>query len=128
MAAAACAFGLVACQSTPEPTTAFPDTAFRATAPGDWDDIDAAVEIGGGQAEWVISHWWFESPSVRQYRLRDSLGTEARLRIVRADDSGPLQITATVGPLGDAAAESRLVDRVARRLGQLHGVDAAEVR
>ena len=117
LAAAACAFGLVACQSTPETTTAFPDTAFRATAPGDWDDIDAAVEIGGGQAEWVISHWWFESPSVRQYRLRDPLGTEARLNRPR-DDSGPLQITATVGPWAMPRRSARWWS-ITRRLGQL---------
>lgn len=121
-------FGLSACQSAPGTPSAFPDSAYRAAAQGDWDDIDAAVEIGGDQAEWVISNWWFDGPATRFYTLRSPLGTEALLRIRRTDDNGPLEITATVGPFGDAAAERRLVERVSRRLLQLHGVDAAEVR
>lgn len=128
LAAAACAFGLLACESAPGTATTFPDSALRASAAGDWDDVDAAVEIGGGQAEWVISHWWYEGPSARFYRLRNPLGTEALVRIARPERGDALDITATVGPFGDAAAEQRLVERIARRLGQLHGVDAAEIR
>lgn len=126
--AAAVLLGLWACASTPDSTPTFPDTAHRAAAPGDWDDIDAAVEIGGAQAEWVIAQWWYEGEATRFYRLRNALGAEALVRIGKPAQPGPLEITASIGPLGDAAAERTLVDRIARRLGQLHGVDAAEIR
>lgn len=126
--AAAVLLGLCACESAPPSTPPFPDSAHRAAAPGDWDDIDAAVEIGGGQAEWVITQWWYEGEATRFYRLRTPLGAEALVRIRKPDEQGPLEITASIGPLGDAAAERTLVDRIARRLGQLHGVDAAEIR
>lgn len=128
MLAAAVLHGLCACESAPLSNPPFPDSAFRAAAAGDWDDIDAAVEIGGGQAEWVIAQWWYEGAATRFYRLRNPLGTEALLRIRRPNELGPLEITASIGPLGDAEAERELVDRVSRRLGQLHGVDAAEIR
>jgi hypothetical protein len=127
-AAAAGILGLMSCQVAPETPTTFPVHAYRAEAPGDWEDIDAAVEIGAGQAEWVISNWWYEGAAARLYKLRNPLGTEALLRIRRTREDGPLEITATVGPFGDAAAEGRIVERVSRRLGQLHGVDAAEIR
>lgn len=126
--AAAVSWGLGGCASVPDSAPSFPDSAFRAAAPGDWDDIDAAVEIGGGQAEWVIAQWWSAGEATRFYRLRNPLGTEALLRIRKPAETGPLEITASIGPLGDAAAERTLVERITRRLGQLRGVDAAEIR
>jgi len=122
-----CSLLLVGCA-----TTSAPDSPFRADAPtsqhaGDWNDVDSAVIWGVNNAEWVIHRQWDVDAQTRLYELRNSEGVSAHLRLHRppANAIDQLEITATVGPIGDAAAERELISVVARRLNQLHGVEVA---
>jgi len=121
---------LAGCASESGPDLHFRPDATQAAARGDWDDIDSAVIWGANNAEWVIHRWWSVDESTRCYDLRNPAGTTASLRIRReANGSGDaLGLTASVGPLGDAAAEKRLIAVVERRLNQLHGVEVAELK
>lgn len=121
----------IGCASQSGPELTFRPDAARQELEGDWDDIDAAVLAGTNRTEWVVSRWWWSDDSTRNYDLRNAHGTSGSVRIRRASDGGgaaALELTASIGPFGDAAAERELIAAIDRRLQQLRGVDAAEIR
>jgi hypothetical protein len=127
LAAAVAAAG---CAPKTGPDIVFRPDAARASTTGDWDDVDSAVIWGANEAEWVVHRWWSVDSDTRCYDLRNPAGLSASLRIRRLADGGEdaLGLTASVGPLGDAGAEQRLIAVVERRLTQLAGVEVAEFK
>lgn len=78
-----------------------------------------------------MSRWWWSNPNTRNYDLRNPHGVSGSVRIRQTDGEGgssSLELTASIGPFGDAAAERRLIAAIDRRLQQLRGVDAAEIK
>lgn len=121
---------MAGCAPTSGPDIEFRPNAVQSSTRGDWDDIDSAVIWGANQAEWVVHRWWSVDSTTRCYDLRNPAGTSASLRIRRLAEGGTdaLALTASVGPLGDAGAEKRLIAVVERRLTQLSGVEVAELK
>jgi hypothetical protein len=112
-------------------------------AVGDWNDIDAAVEVAVKKAELAV----VEARDATDERGRAQrvftlvgLGNEPAELIVTAKggagdksslaQAGPvaMQLSASVGRFGDAAREKTLVNALRARLGQLSGVDFAPLR
>jgi len=122
-----CTTLLAGCATTNVPDSPFLADAATSQHPGDWDDVDSAVIWGVNNGEWVIHRQWDVDAQTRLYELRNSEGVSAHLQIHRspANTTDQLDITATVGPIGDAAAERKLIALVARRLEELHGVEVA---
>jgi len=121
---------IAACASITSPDIEFPPGAAQSQATADWDDADSAVIWGANNAEWVVAKWGSADENTRLYELRNPAGTSALLRIQRppAQPNGPLELTASVGPIGDAAAERALIAGVERRLADLRGVEVAPIR
>lgn len=119
------------CAGSSGPELPFRPDAATEELQGDWHDIDAAVLAGTNQNEWVVSRWWWSNPNTRNYDLRNPHGVSGSVRIRQTDGEGgssSLELTASIGPFGDAAAERRLIAAIDRRLQQLRGVDAAEIK
>lgn len=94
---------------------------------GDWDDLDAAVDVGLEAAEVAVlrrevgqTHARWEIVSIRDQR--------GELVIRRTDAPGKLMVEATIDQPSDTERAGRLVSAVARRLGQLFGRDVAPAR
>lgn len=100
-----------------------------ATMVGDADDLDAAVEVGAGQAECVIvsmANGADGQPTSRRYELKHVSGRTVKLEM---DAHGPtVKATCSVQPLGDAKLERRILDRVRVRLEDLKGREWAPIR
>lgn len=103
-----------------------------ATLKGDWDDIDAAAEMGTWWAECV---WvgWPESPSPieRVYTLRHISDARGTLTVRRAPadaervENIDITLSCTMGRFGEPALERDVVAKTARRLAELRGVEFA---
>lgn len=102
--------------------------AVEVVAPGDWNDVDAAVWAVAGRVEAAVVSssassdlWRHELLSINDERIvletTREQGHEDRLRL-RAD----------VGFHGDRARAAALVRAVARRLHDLKGVEVAPLR
>lgn len=124
--AGAGALGLASCASE----SASPPAAIGLSklGDGDWDDIDAAVDVGMSAAE-VARVDARTSPDgrTRTYELRTSTDEPAWL-IARREEDGRVGLGARVGRFGDPEREQKLVRGVAERLKSLHGVDWAPVK
>jgi hypothetical protein len=124
--AGAGALGLASCASeSASPPAAI---ALSKLGEGDWDDIDAAVDVGMSAAE-VARVDARTSPDgrTRTYELRTSTDEPAWL-IARREEDGRVGLGARVGRFGDPEREQKLVRGVAERLKSLHGVDWAPVK
>lgn len=124
--AGAGALGLASCTSeSASPPAAI---ALSKLGEGDWDDIDAAVDVGMSAAE-VARVDARTSPDgrTRTYELRTSTDEPAWL-IARREEDGRVGLGARVGRFGDPEREQKLVRGVAERLKSLHGVDWAPVK
>ncbi len=124
--AGAGALGLASCASeSASPPAAI---ALSKLGDGDWDDIDAAVDVGMSAAE-VARVDARTSPDgrTRTYELRTSTDEPAWL-IARREEDGRVGLGARVGRFGDPEREQKLVRGVAERLKSLHGVDWAPVK
>ena len=124
-AAGGLAIGLAACASAPvTPLGAIPISEL---GPGDWDDIDAAVDVGMSAAE-IARVDASTSPDglTRTYELR-TITDEPAWLVARREEGGRVGLGARVGHFGDAEREARLIRAVAERLRSLHGVDWAPV-
>ena len=98
----------------------------------DWDDVDAAVEVGVGQAEAAILH---SEPSPdglqRRYQLKHVSGVTGVLTArVESDGKDPRQIafTCTMGAMENGGLAQHILDRVAVRLKDLRGREVAPIR
>ena len=119
------------CSVSPVPVETSGNEAM-ATLKGDWDDIDAAAEMGTWYAECV---WvgWPESPSPieRIYHLRHISDARGTLTVRRsqadAERIADIDITleCSMGRFGEPALERDVVAKTARRLAELRGVEFA---
>lgn len=92
---------------------------------GDWDDLETSVDVGIGWAEVGLLGQDELMGGLVRYRVlttRDEIGE----LIARPASDGCIALVAKIGP-GDPEHEARLIRAVARRLGQLHGVDVAPI-
>lgn len=94
---------------------------------GDWDDVDAAVEIGADQAECAVASQTTESDGVRRYSLKHIRGSTISL-VVRRVGEQEIQLEATARPARNAALEYRVLERTRIRLSDLRGVEVAPIR
>lgn len=124
--AGAGALGLASCasESAPPPAT----IALSKLGDGDWDDIDAAVDVGMSAAEAArVDARTSPDGRTRTYELRTSTDEPAWL-VARREEDGRVGLGARVGRFGDPQREEKLVRGVAERLKSLHGVDWAPVK
>jgi hypothetical protein len=103
----------------------------------DWEDVQAAVIVGGQAIEAEISSSSNEGPNRQVFQLRLIDGQPARLTAEcaaapSADSNSPppveITLSASVGRFGDAAMEAKLLRAVAHRLGALRGVGFAPIK
>lgn len=94
---------------------------------GDWDDLDAAVDVGLEAAEVAVLRREVSDTQGRWelVSIRDQLG---ELVIRRAGEPDKLTVEATIDQPRDPEREGRLVSAVCRRLRQLYGQGAAPLR
>ena len=129
--AAACAavgwvlIGLAACTSqTVAPPSAISISKLGA---GDWDDIDAAVDVGMSAAELArVDASTSPDGLTRTYELR-TITDEPAWLVARREEDGRVGLGARVGRFGDPRREEKLIRGVADRLKALYGVDWAPV-
>ena len=100
-------------------------------AKGNWNDIDAAVEVGASKAETVIYEQISQPEGKRRYVLRTSTFEPGELVVERAS-AGPdpveIRMRCSIGRFGDHAREERLMGYVRDRLAKLEGVGFAPIR
>ena len=124
--AGAGALGLASCAG--ETVTPPSTISISRLGDGDWDDIDAAVDVGMSAAE-VARVDGTTSPDgqTRTYELR-TITDEPVWLIARREEGGRVGLGARVGHFGDPEREAKLVHGVAERLKSLYGVDWAPVK
>ncbi len=98
----------------------------------DWDDVDAAVEVGVGQAEAVVVH---SEPSpdglAKGYQLKHVSGVTGVLTARIAPDGKdpqPISFTCTMGAMENGGLAQTILDRIGRRLKDLKGKEVAPIR
>lgn len=110
---------------------------FEESAPvvvvGDWDDVEAAVSAGASQAEMAVVVLTRPTETSIDFELVTITDEPATLKVrldpeSAAKGKASIALEARVGRFGDRAWEERLIGRVGRRLGELHGVDVAPIR
>lgn len=117
--------GLVACAG--EGVTPPGAISISKLGAGDWDDIDAAVEVGMSEAEVARVDASTSSDGLtRTYELR-TITDEPAWLVARREEDGRVGLGARVGRFGDPEREARLIRGVAARLKALYGVDWAPV-
>jgi hypothetical protein len=94
--------------------------------------MDAAVEVGVGQAEAVVVRSQTAPDGLqRRYELKHVSGLTGVLT-VRAESDGkdprPIALSCTMGAMENGGLAQRIVDRVSRRLTDLKGREVAPIR
>jgi len=110
------------------PNLGSPQTA-KITA--DWDDVDAAVEVGVPRAEMAVEFSDTPAPDERVFYLRTITAETAKLTIRRTTDAtepAEIALEARAGMFGNPAQEKKLLAAVCARLEDLKGVAYAPVR
>lgn len=107
---------------------------------GDWDDVEAAVQVAAGRSEMAIVHVVglrlnpaeaARVPTRRcVFELRTAGDEPVRLefRAASTTDPGDIVAEAHVGRYGDRGREEHVLAEVRRRLADLAGVDWAPIR
>lgn len=130
------AVGLQGCAGSANTSASAPlASAGTTTMLGDLDDLDAAVEVGAGQAECVIvsvsSAVISDTPAVqgavvRRFELRHVSGRTVVLELYNTQPA--ITARCTVFPLSDPKLERQILDRVRVRLSDLRGKEFAPIR
>lgn len=98
----------------------------------DWDDIDAAVEVGVAQGESVVVRSSTSPDGLqRRYELKHVSGVLGVLNAkVGSEGKDPrdIALSCTMGAMENGGLAQRIVDRVARRLADLKGKQVAPIR
>lgn len=124
------------CSSSARPGpsgAAVSDGVARLTVQGDWNDLDAAVEVGAGQAECVMYGKTRKvSETHRRYDLKHVSGRRFVLTATRGsankDENIPITLECPIAAASSGAVEDQLLALIARRLRDLRGVDVATIR
>lgn len=125
------------CSASPVRTTTYPqqgDEPARASArlAGDWNDINSAAEIGSAQSECVwVGAPKDVSPTERVFHLAHISGATGTLTVTRADaerdEDIPITLVCAMGRFGEPELERSIIEKSARRLGDLRGKEFAPV-
>lgn len=99
----------------------------RTVVVGDWDDLEAAALAAVDAIDTVVVTTTPDGPDRVIFELKTVRNEDGRLIATKASATGPdrLNLEATIGRFGDAVRERRLLDAMAARLKQLHGVEFA---
>lgn len=102
---------------------------------GDWNDVDAAVDVGVGKGECAVTGQTDDADGrARTYEVVTVTGESGWVRASADQDAAdvmgpePIELRAQLGLFGDQARERRLLAGVKRRLQQLAGVETAPIR
>ena len=100
---------------------------------GDWDDVGAGLAVGCGKLYLAITDARRIDDDEVEYDFVDVIdqpGFFTARRNPGPDSHGPeyIELGASIGRFGDEKRERELLDAVARRLGDLAGVDVAPIR
>lgn len=124
------------CQSSVLSPTEVAATGNPLTMTGDWDDLDAAVEVGLGQAEAVQVGKPVVSADGRErvYRFEHISGLKGELtatRLSEREQGADVRLACRAGAIATretADIERRVLARVKLRLGDLLGKEFAPIR
>lgn len=102
------------------------------TVQADWDDIDAAVETGVAKAEATVVRSSTAPDGLQhRYELKHVSGVTGVLNArVETDGKDPRSIvlSCTMGAMENGGFARNVIDRVARRLAELKGVEVAPIK
>lgn len=95
------------------------------TVRADWSDLEAAMEVAAPRAELALVETKTSSDRV-VFGVVAATDENGEVVATRTPGNGAgedieIRLTARIGRFGDAAREQRILDALARRLGQLHG-------
>jgi len=131
--AAAVSALLLGCGSTASEGARFIGPNFgsprTASIVADWNDVDAAVEVGVPRAEMAVIFDETPSPDERVFSVKDIADERGTLRIWRTsgDATPEIKLEARVGLFGEPEKERKLLECVCARLEELKGVEWAPV-
>lgn len=122
---AACLLG--GCTGVPTLPAAQMARASSERCVADWDDVDAAIDVGASKSEMAVVSWGMNADGERAYKLRTALDEPVwvcakRVGDPKKEESALLELRARVGRFGDADREERLLRAVRKRLDELCGV------
>ncbi len=99
--------------------------------PGDWNDVQAALVVGLGEAYLTSESSQSPEPGVVEVHAVDLLDRRFVIRVERGEGltGGSVRITvrARGAPFRVPKTEQRVVEETLRRLGELAGVDVAPI-
>jgi hypothetical protein len=103
------------------------------TVRADWDDVDASVEVGAGQAEAVMVGAAVVSSDGlrREYALAHISGLRGTLIATRAaqgPDPTTIRLTCRMGEIPTPGVQTRILERVRARLEDLRGREFVPIR
>lgn len=102
------------------------------TIQADWDDIDAAVETGVAKAEAVVIRSSVSPDALQhRYELKHVSGVTGVLNArveTEGKDPRSIVLSCTMGAMENGGVAKNVVDRVARRLAELKGIEVAPIR
>lgn len=119
------------------PAGSTPDAAdfqSHTTLIADWNDVDAAVELGASQSDMSFIKAWTNADGQRVCLLRTLRDETAWIIAERGPSGDPSGESATltlrvqVGRFGNPESEARLLSNVRTRLRELQGVATYEIR
>lgn len=112
-----------------------PDSAERVSwieARGDWNDLDAAMEVAASKVESAVVTREDLPGGVSRFTLVTSTDEDGWLRATAlapiTPATLPMRLEARFGATGDSARESRLLEALRARLEQLAGKDWAPMQ
>lgn len=100
---------------------------------GDWNDVGAALAVGSGKLYLAITDARQIDENEVEYDFVDVIdqpGFFTARRNPGPDSPEPeyIELGASIGRFGDETRERELLEAVAKRLGDLAGVDVAPIR
>lgn len=93
---------------------------------GDYDDVDAAIDLACSASELAILQKTNEE-GVKRFEMI-TVGDEPAWAQARAIAGDRVEVRVRIRDAGDAAWEARFLDAVQKRLAQLHGRTSAPIR
>ncbi len=94
---------------------------------GDWDDVDAAMDVALSEVEAAVESSQAVGLSKR-YLIRTVRGEPGEVVLTQLETPGDIGLSVQIGRFGDRSREKRLADAIRSRLGALYGRDAAPLR
>lgn len=94
---------------------------------GDFDDVDAAVDVACSVCELAVVTKSSDEDGTRRFEMV-TVTDEPAWATARESSDGVVEMRVRIRDVGDAAWEDQFLDAVQKRLWQLKGVTSAPVR